>query len=197
MNDEYLWNRTGNDPEVEDLEKALAVFRYRDATPPAAVQQIAVLSERHRRFRLSFAFAFASFAIIAIAAAVWLRIFSSSSRSENAPEMVFVQESTDAPDVIEPFVEPKLPPKLNPEGQSRPAGNRRRSIAATTAAIRSRPRTKDAMPKDTIAGLTAEERFAYRQLMLALSITSSKLKIVQDAVDGNPDSEEKDSKNQR
>lgn len=199
MNDEYLWNKTGSDPEIENLEKALAVFRYREAAPPRAVDQVTDLAEKHRRFRISFAFAFAfaSFAIIATVTAVWLRISSSSSNSENAPEIVFVQESTDARDAPEPIVEPKLPPKLNPEGQSRPAGNRRRSITATSAAIRTRPKTKDSAPKDTIAALTKEERFAYRQLMLALSITSSKLKIVQDAIDGNQSAEDDDSKNQR
>ena len=198
MNDEYLWNKTGNDSEIEKLEKVLAVFQYREATPPAPVHETTVLPERQRRFRISFAFVFAAFAIVTIMAAVWLRISSGTSKSENAPEIVFVQESTDAPDATTmPVVEPKLPPKPNPAGQSRPAGNRKRSITATSAAIRSRPKTKDSMPKDTIAALTREERFAYRQLMLALSITSSKLKIVQDAIDGNQSAEDNDSKNQR
>jgi hypothetical protein len=199
MNDEYLWNKTGNDPEIESLEKALAVFRYREAAAPVTVAQSAVLATGQRRFRISFAFAFASFAIVAIVAAMWLRISSGSSKSESADEIVFVQQSADAPaaDVTAPVIEPISTPSLNPDRQGRPTGNRRRNTTATSAAIRHRPKTKDAAPKDSIAQLTEEERFAYRQLMLALSITGSKLRIVQDAIDGTEATNGDDSKNQR
>jgi hypothetical protein len=110
----------------------------------------------------------------------------------NASDVVFVQQSTDAPEA-EPVVAPEFPPVSNPERQYQPSGNRRRNITRTTAAINRRPKTKDTAPP---AELTAEEQFAYRQLMLALSITGSKLKIVQDTIDGTEDTND-DTKNQR
>lgn len=48
-------------------------------------------------------------------------------------------------------------------------------------------RTKAGMDQrleEQLALLTKEERYAYDQLMLALSITSSRLKMVQDKVNG-------------
>jgi len=196
MNDEYLWNKTGHDPEIEKLEKALVAFRYREDTLHATVPQIEMPQERPRRFRFSFAFAFASVAIVAALAFVWLRTSNINSGSGTPNEMVFVQQSADVPDT-NPVAEPPLPPVRNPDRLDRPAGNRRRTITPTNAALHHRPKTKDLAPKDGVAALTAEERFAYRQLMLALSITSSKLKIVQDTIDGNEAAEDNDSKNQR
>ncbi len=196
MKDEYLWYKTGEDPEIEKLEKALAVFRYRAAAPIAAVPQNDVSPERPARFRISFALAFASLAIVAIVTAVWIRISNTNSRPENSDEIVFVQESTDAPDAGV-SAEPRLQTAPNRESHDRPAGSRRRTITGTSAAIRRRPKTKDSAPSEGIAKLTKEEQFAYRQLMLALSITSSKLKIVQDTIDGTEVTEDTESKNQR
>ena len=194
MNYEYLWNKAGGDPEIEKLERTLAVFRYREAEAPATVPQYEASTEHPRRFRISFAFAFASLAIVAIISVVSLRTSPDNSQSENADQIVFVQ-SADVPE-IGPVVEPKMPPRLSPESKRGPAGSQRRSVTPTSAAVRHRPKTKDSAPKDSIAALTKEERFAYRQLMLALSITSSKLKIVQDAIDGTQAVED-NSKNQR
>jgi hypothetical protein len=196
MNDEYLWNKTGTDPEIEKLEKVLAVFRYRETTPPP-IRQIVAELETPRRFRLSFAFAFASLAIAAaLVAAVWLRISNDNFKSENAREIVFVQQSADAPETLPAVIQPK-PPTRNPDVPDRPSGTRRRTITRAGTASYHRPKTKDSAPKDSVATLTKEERFAYRQLMLALSITGSKLKIVQDAIDGTQAGVDTETKNQR
>jgi hypothetical protein len=45
--------------------------------------------------------------------------------------------------------------------------------------------------------LTQEERYAYHQLMLALSISSSKLKVVQDAINGVESNETSTKQNDR
>jgi hypothetical protein len=191
MNNEYLWNKTGEDHEIERLERVLAVFRYREAVSPVAVatQQV---DERASRWRISLAFAFASCVAIGLFTIVGLRFSNDGPGPVNTSDVVFVQQSTDAPDA-EPVVAPAVPPVTNPERQYQPPGNRRHNISRTTAAIIRRPKTKDTAPP---AELTAEEQFAYRQLMLALSITGSKLKIVQDTIDGTEDSND-DSKNQR
>jgi hypothetical protein len=189
MNNEYLWDKTGEDHEVERLEEVLAVFRYREPVKPVDVATQHV-DERAPRWRIYLALAFASCVAIGILMMVGLRFSGDSSNPVNTSDVVFVQQSTDAPEA-EPA--PELPPVSNPEKQYQPPGNRRHNISRTTAAISRRPKTKDTAPP---AELTAEEQFAYRQLMLALSITGSKLKIVQDTIDGTEDTND-DTKNQR
>ena len=34
MNEEYLWNKTGSDAEIEGLENALKAFSYKQTAPP-------------------------------------------------------------------------------------------------------------------------------------------------------------------
>jgi hypothetical protein len=185
MNDEYLWQKTGEDPEIERLEKALAVFRYREALEAAPV--VTAADEPSWRWRLSFAFA--SFAVFVIVTAVWLE--SARDGDENVGEVVFVQSPTEG-QVFTPIVEPGPPPvQTAPE---RHPGNTRGKINRTSAAVYRRPAAKHAAPKDSVAALTKEERHAYEQLMLALSITGSKLKIVQDTINGTADTDSNDKR---
>jgi hypothetical protein len=171
MNDEYLWQKTGEDPEVAALEKALAVFRYREDAPPALTVEEEV---RPRNWR--FVFAFASVAAIVVVAIVWMQ----SSKSV-AEDIVFVNESTVA---TPPPVQSPAPPTRNTGDTVSPKPQPRREIIPTTAALTRRPRPKSLRPEARIAALTDEERYAYGQLMLALSISSEKLKVVQDAING-------------
>ena len=197
MNDEYLWNKTGQDPEIEKLENALAVFRYREAelSPP-----VAAVEEKVPRWRISLAFAFASCAAAVVLATVWLQNSNYIFDSNTGEEIVFVQQSADAADVTPMAVPAEPTPVRNSGGHNRPTeskGRTRRSVGRTSAANYRRPKTKDWTPKDSIAALTTEERHAYQQLMLALSITSSKLKIVQDTIDGTASTEDDTGKNRR
>ena len=187
MNDEYLWQKTGEDPEIERLEKALAVFRYRE--PLAAAPVAAAAAEPSWRWRLSFTFAFTCFAAIVIVTVVWQEI--ARDGNANHGDVVFVQSPADA-QVVAPIVEPGPPPaQTAPERHPR---NTRGKINRTTAAVYRRPVAKDAAPKDSIAALSEEERYAYEQLMLALSITGSKLKIVQDTINGIEDTGSNDQR---
>ena len=58
-----------------------------------------------------------------------------------------------------------------------------------------RPRSK--VPSPTTIALTEEEKYAYRQLMIALSVSSSKFKIVKDSINGNENIEHTNSTNER
>lgn len=191
MNNEYLWDKTGEDEEIERLEAMLAAFRYGETPKPTSVA-IPPADERASRWRIFLAFAFASCVVIGVVTMVGLRFSSDSPDAVNTSDVVFVQASTDVPD-SDPVAIPEVPPVQNSDRQDRPSGNRRRGISRTTAAFNRRPKTKYSAPAGE---LTAEEQFAYRQLMLALSITGSKLKIVQDTIDGTEDLND-DSKNQR
>ena len=72
MNEQYLWDKTGSDAEIEGLENALRVFRYRPFKPPELPAKVMTSVEPPRRnwFRLGFAVAFAAAAIGSVPA-VW------------------------------------------------------------------------------------------------------------------------------
>ena len=189
MNDEYLWQRTGEDPEIERLEKALAVFRYREAL--AATPVVTATDERPRRWRISLAFAFASVVAVAILAAAWFQISRETIDRGISPEVVSLPETTSTA-----FMDDQKESSNTDVPERRIARNERRpKINLKRASFHRRSKPKDRTPADSFAALTSEERYAYRQLTLALSITGSKLKIVQDTIDGTTDTE--DNKNHR
>jgi hypothetical protein len=190
MNDEYLWDKTGGNKEIERLEEVLAVFRYRETDKPTSVA-IKSGDERAPRWRISLAFAFASCVVVTLLVLSWLPLAEDGPVAKS--DVVFVQPS-EMPEPV-PVIQ-NLPPTQNSGSQHRAPDTRKRTISRTIAASHRRLRSKDSSPRDNVAALTAEERFAYQQLMLALSITGSKLKIVQDTIDGTEDSND-DSKNQR
>jgi hypothetical protein len=187
MNDEYLWQKTGEDPEIERLENALAVFRYREAL--AAVPVVSAAEERTRRWPISLAFAFASVVAVAIMAAGWYLISRETINSGVTQEVASLPESTSTVFMEDQKQAGDLAEKKIVRNERRP------KISFKRASFHRRTKPKDPTPTDILAALTAEERYAYRQLMLALSITGSKLKIVQDTIDGNEDTE--DNKNHR
>ena len=185
MNNEYLWEKTGEDAEIANLENALAAFRYREDTPPAL--PVAAVERKPFRLRLAIAFAAPAFAAVAIAAGLWFRY--------DETELIFihqpaVQETVEKPSEIRtPAVQP-APPK-------QPIDRRSHGVqyASTRTPRRSQERSHARKP-ETVA-LTQEERYAYRQLMLALSISSSKLKVVQDAINGVESNETSTKQNNR
>ena len=169
--DEYLWNKTGSDPEIERIEAALKSFAYRPAGPPVLhAKQMMLNPPRRSLFRLSFSFAVGLLALAALGLA-WLLL-----RNERpAVQQAAVQTRLETPvttvrtEVVAPVVAES--PKVSP-----PNFQRKRTL-------RQRQRVSDAIRPQTLV-LTSEEADAYRQLMTALSITSTNLKIVKDKMDG-------------
>ncbi len=98
MKEDYLWDKTGEDPEIERLEKALTVFRYQETEPPALPAKIIPFERKTPRgfFRLAFAFA-ACAAIAIISLGVWLQI------SSNKIEIV-----KDSTETITPRIDEKI-----------------------------------------------------------------------------------------
>jgi hypothetical protein len=196
MNDEYLWNKTGSDHEIERLENALAAYRYGEVVVPVLPRaETATRSASLPFWRITWrGLSFAAFAaVISIAALAWLQI--SRDAPIVAPDIVFVS----GPET--PLTDGPVAPTTQEIRISEPPGRRYRNgsgkINPTTASVIRRVRTKDSAPKDSVAALSDEEKYAYHQLMLALSITGSKLKIVQDTIDGTEDRNDDASKNQR
>lgn len=198
MNDEYLWQKTGEDPEIKKLENTLAVLRYRDVPLRIPAVETTVATLPVPRWKLSMAFAFAASVVVAIlVTAVLLNISGGQD-----VETVFVA----SPDVEVAAPSPQPPPAATDEKKVSPAPVQKVvpqfAQSKRSAVIRSTPvldrKLKITAPRPTsVAALTDEEKYAYRQLMLALSISSSKLKIVQDTINGNENIERTSSTNQR
>ena len=172
MNDEYLWQKTGEDPETRRLEDALAVFRYREDDPPAV--PIATKPLRTRRWRFALAFAVPAFAAAAVAAVIWFPVTPPSD------EVTFIYYPE--PEIREQPVAAPAPVIRPSEPAKQPV--RRGEVQPTVASLRHRAVTRLHPQRTGTVALTEEERYAYHQLMLALSISSSKLNVVRNTING-------------
>lgn len=187
MKEDYLWDKTGNDPEVEKLENLLLHFRHGGANPPVVVSAaISPVAETPKRklFRLSFAFA--SFAVLTlISLGLWLQF------NDQNPETEALFSGTSATD--EKAIPDDGPTTADSAGNiSKPepieapqfaSANEREARKRSYARIPKRNSRQAVRQNPEPAVLTDEEKYAYNQLMLALSITSSKLKYVKDAIE--------------
>lgn len=187
MKEDYLWDKTGEDPEIERLENALQAFRYTESAPPALPAKIIPFEKTPRKFfRLAFAFA-ACAAFVIVSLGVWLRVSSNKIQiAKNPAETTAPQNEKKISDnnsvkkqdnLITEIVEiPKQSAEQRKIVKTRkviPAIHRQNNLTAQNVPI-----------KKPVIKLTKEENYAYSQLMLALSITSSKLNLVKDKVNG-------------
>ena len=188
MKEDYLWDKTGApDPEIERLENALAVFRYQKTDAPALPAKIIPFERKTPRnfFRLAFACG-ACAAIAVICFGVWLQ--SSSNKIEIAKDSM----ETIAPPVNRKAAN-EIPTKTPdnsfagkaefPKSTGEPKIIKVKKIVQPTERQNKIIARKVEGKKSEIK-LTKEEKYAYDQLMLALSITSSKFKLVKDKVSG-------------
>lgn len=202
MKQDYLWDKTGEDPEIEKLENALSAFRYRETAPPELPAKVIPFPNKapRRFFRLSFAFA-ACAALIIVSLGVWFQF--SVSKVEVAKDST----ETTAPQKVEKALD-----EIRIENGDSLTINHDLAVINAGSLIRKHEVSKQSAGRKTIkvknvvpvtasfnknatvaqkseirkpeVKLTKEEKYAYDQLMLALSITSSKLKIVKDKVEG-------------
>ena len=182
MNEDYLWDKTGSDARVEKLENALRVFRYTPTAPRELPAKVLALTEKPRPsfFRLGLALAFASAAVVIFSSA-WFLLPNKNIALDS--ELVNVIEPQPVPVFHAMDILPD--PTVGSPTRNEPplAGKIRRIVRPATQPISALAfKVKGKRPP---VKLTDEERYAYGQLMLALSITSSKLMIVRDAIAGN------------
>lgn len=187
MKDDYLWDKTGEDAEIQGLENALAAFRYEETAPPELPQKVFTLEKPKRAKIFQFGFALAAFAAtVAVLSVVWFQIAEnkippvgsvagfSEPRNEN--------KINDEDFVKNPEVTPVV--KIdNPKPLVKPGVIKIRQKSAPVVGTY-KTVLRDTKAKEPAETLTAEEKYAYDQLMLALSITGSKLKIVKDKIAG-------------
>jgi hypothetical protein len=189
-NEDYLWDKTGSDPEIESLENTLAVFRCQEKAPPelpAKVLPFVKKDSPRTFFRFAYAAA-ACLALVAVALGLWLRI--SVPKQEPAADLAEI--ASPRPENASPPAEIPAPAVVLPatvtaepgDGTPRPSF-KLRAVRIKKPVAEARV-TREIKVKNTIVALSKEEKYAYDQLMLALSITGSKLKLVSDRIDGNP-----------
>ena len=187
MKEDYLWDKTGEDPEIQRLENALRMFRYTEAAPPALPAKIIPFERKTSRkfFRLAFASA-ACAAFVIVSLGVWLQISSEK-----------IEVATDSTETIAPQVGKKVSDEIADEKPDNlivkkvkiPKQSAEQKVVKVRKLVPSSVRQNKTIAqnvevKRSAVKLTKEEKYAYNQLMLALSITSSKLKLVEEKIYG-------------
>ncbi len=210
--EEYLWSKTGTaDSEIERLENALQVLRYDAASNAPLVLPAKVVPFRkesslpsfstHRVFRRALAFA-ACAAFVAVLLGVRYQIIPNDNYSEIGSAEALVVPKNYAPfPVDEPVINEVKKPVIGKSSGftvakkfeytkqpsvRKPVKARRvfPVIDSKKIDIQSKKIVRNVEPVKQIVKLTKEEKYAYERLMLALSITSSKFKLVKDKVEG-------------
>lgn len=213
VKEEYLWSKTGTvDPEIKRLENVLQAFRYDAAASsvplalPAKVIPFRKESSlpsfsTYRVFRRALAFA-ACAAFVAVLLGVRYQIASNDNYSEigSAETLVIPENYAPFPDEEPVIIEVKTPVVGKSLGYSvakKPEYTKHPNVGKQVKARRvfpaidfqkidfqSKKIVRNVEPVKQIVKLTDEEKYAYERLMLALSITSSKFKLVKDKVEG-------------
>ena len=197
MKEDYLWDKTGSDPEIEMLENALLAFRHKEtALPPALPVEVLPFKKEAPRRKLQFAFAVAAclaFGILAMG--VWFQVLRNNMPTDQSAvinESQSKQAALTTPELkpadnFQPVNNASLSPVRKSEIASRSSEPKLIKIRKTLpfAAPRREKKVPNSKPAKPAVELTEEEQYAYDQLMTALSITSSKLKLVKEKVDGS------------
>lgn len=194
MKEDYLWNKTGSDAEIEKLEQALKVFRYEEkALPiiPAKVLPFVKKEAPRKTFQFMRAIA-ACLAFASISLGVWILLSNTKNEiaGDNLQKPVLTVETTNP---LEQISEDEIP--VEPEIDDKPAfkktlyiekNSKPKNLPISKFNMKNKKRSKNSEAENVeeIVRLTEEEKYAFDQLMLALLITSSKLKLVKDKVEG-------------
>lgn len=200
MKNDYLWDKSGADAEIERLEQTLSVFAFEPrkfqvepGVAPQAVRTRTSMRSWLRSLRPIVAFSVACF-LLAVAVGAGLVAFVGFVADERRGEAV-VAPTQPVGDVVVSHESLREESRTNPEALDDRAivrePVRKRRPAPFRSAFTRQPRTTAERRKQSTDKLvvTDEEREAYRQLIFALSLTSSKLRLVNNAVNGvNSDS---------
>ncbi|MEO6589680.1 MAG: hypothetical protein ABIP06_10275 [Pyrinomonadaceae bacterium] len=191
MTNEYLWDKSGNDSEIEKLEKVLQNLRVQNSVPPEISSNV-VQFKTTTNYKFPLIRAIAAAFIFGFGLIVFWFYYSNSTQ-----KVVQTFETKDSPtksilkventNVFSEKVDNKIY-KNSGETKSEKHFINLKSKSKNSYIISQKLIYKTGFKKaesknnKQVAKLTAEEKAAYDTLILALSITSSKLKIVSDKV---------------
>lgn len=192
MKEDYLWDKTGSDPEIKGLENALLAFRYKEKElRPLPVREVVSPEKPRRQWFFALAFAGAAACIVLAISAIALRQVSKPNEEKVASNPQTTPDKIVSPgNPIRVIENPApAPSKKSPKpAQQKPEEFRPQYLVLRTPENEiEKPSggAKKARPaKAQKITFTQEEKDAYDKLMLALSITSSQLKTVKDKVQG-------------
>jgi hypothetical protein len=170
MSEDYLWDKTGGDREIEKLENALKAFRYRETAPPAIPAKTVVLEEKPARrfFDFRFAFAFASGAgAILILLGVWFQF--ANQRAANSDALAAANSAPVKNEILRNMTENK------PENRiAEPIRQPQQVFKQNVVKIRQN------VPASGKHNRAVGKNNKIKDSTVALTITGSKLKIVKD-----------------
>jgi hypothetical protein len=181
MNDDYLWDRSGDDPDIKRLEGHLAVFRYQAIPAPDAFAPEPA-SARGSARGWALGFAFSAILTVVVGVGIWSIRPISERRSETAVDALPVEERVTN---ISPQTVRQYPSQAVPLVPSMIGVAERTAYRQPRRSVHRASRKSIAKGKRGPVELTPEERAAYDQVVLALAITSSKLRLVQEKVNGD------------
>lgn len=179
MNNDYLWDRTGEpDVEVQELEEVLGSLRYqpRPFVLPADVQPAP-----RRRFSPWLAIA-AAIALMVLAVGVWLR--GQRQRVQQVNQIIAVnkegskEKALSIPSPPTPGPADELTSKA-PKRQSYEPASWHGSRARTSGKARNSNRNNSLPSEEMTAAEREDAEAAKDQLMLALRVVSAKLNLAQ------------------
>lgn len=211
IKDDYLWDKSGNDLEIKKLENTLKTFRSSNTTPPVLPVQTFVVEKNISNSRRIFQFALAGFAtliltILSIGIFQLLQVENKDSAqvqktsnliqpAKQTPEMTV--QTADSPSISDE--EKPIQTKIR---QAKFTLKAKRQFVKTEPKIIDKKASVKKFEQKSVAKkvghkslksktvyLTQEEKDAYQQLMQALAITGSQMRIVREKIRG----EEKDS----
>ncbi len=185
---DYLWNHEGSDPEIEELERLLRPMRHKATVLPEIEHMTGERRSWRKYLPMVAVPAFAAMIVVA----VWIQTGDTQIQTVSAPMLNVEQNDYTIPETEEPkaVIDRVDQSTKQVHKQSRRIAGVRAETAKPVVKNRvSRKHNPSSQPE-----LTREEREAYQQLIRALSITSSKLKLVKDKVEGTESDDQKSRK---
>jgi hypothetical protein len=163
MNDNYLWDRTGEtDAEVQKLEELLGTLRYQPK--PLPIPASIKIGRRSNYAPLAIA---AALALLVLAAGIWLRVRTVQSTVPRE-----AQRETRIEPVAPSTGAPIAPEAIAGTRETASPGHRRDGRVAVATIHKQRVRRQEPQ-------LTAEELAQKEQLITALRLVSVKLNLAQ------------------
>jgi hypothetical protein len=178
MNDNYLWDRTGEpDAAVQQLEELLGPLRYQ----PRPLEIPASASTRRRRRFIPLAIA-AAIALLMIGAGLWMRF--ANSRAEQVEQAQSGPQPSAAPGENLPASRESVEVSSAPQIETPKFPKERR---VNHGPVGLKPQRSIESPSQSAAPALTEEELAQKeQVLIALRLVSVKLNLAQRKAQGLP-----------